>query len=47
MTTTSTIAGQVFERLLSDLKSKQFRSGEQLKFDEMRDRYNVGVAPPP
>ena len=45
MTTTSTIAGQVFERLLDDLKSNQFGPGERLKFDEMRDRYNVSVAP--
>jgi hypothetical protein len=28
MTTTSTIAGQVFERLLNDLKSNQFGPGE-------------------
>jgi DNA-binding GntR family transcriptional regulator len=45
MTTTSTLAGQVFERLLDDLKSNQFAPGERLKFEEMRGRYDVGVAP--
>jgi DNA-binding GntR family transcriptional regulator len=43
--TTSTIAGLVFERLLDDLKSNQFGPGERLKFEEMRGRYDVGVAP--
>ena len=45
MTTTPTIAGQVFERLLDDLKSNQFGPGERLKFEDMRGRYDVGVAP--
>jgi len=43
--TTSTLGGQVFERLLDDLKSNQFGPGERLKFDDMRDRYEVGTGP--
>jgi GntR family carbon starvation induced transcriptional regulator len=42
---TTTIAGRVFERLLDDLKANQFGPGERLKFEEMRGRYDVGVAP--
>ena len=44
MTASPTIAGQVFERLLRDLKSNQFKPGERLKFEQMRDRYQVSVA---
>jgi GntR family transcriptional regulator, carbon starvation induced regulator len=44
MTNSSTIAGQVFESLLQDLKSNRFKPGERLKFEEMRDRYDVSIA---
>jgi GntR family carbon starvation induced transcriptional regulator len=41
----STLAGHVFERLRDDLKSSRFMPGERLKFDEMRQTYEVGVSP--
>ena len=41
----TTVSELVFERLREDLKSNQFPPGDRLKFEEMRDRYDVSVGP--
>jgi GntR family carbon starvation induced transcriptional regulator len=40
-----TVSEHVFERLREDLKSNQFPPGDRLKFEDMRDKYDVGVGP--
>jgi GntR family carbon starvation induced transcriptional regulator len=45
MSTARTVSDQVFERLRDDLRSNRFAPGERLKFQEMRNRYQVGFGP--
>jgi DNA-binding GntR family transcriptional regulator len=40
-----TLAGYAFERLRDDLKANRFEPGARLRFEDMRARYDVGVAP--
>jgi GntR family carbon starvation induced transcriptional regulator len=40
-----TLAAYAFERLRADLKANRFKPGERLRFEDMRDIYNVGVSP--
>jgi GntR family carbon starvation induced transcriptional regulator len=43
--TSRTLAGYAFERLRDDLKANCFQPGARLRFEDMRARYDVGVAP--
>ncbi len=40
-----TLAAYAFERLRADLKANRFKPGERLRFEDMREIYNVGLSP--
>lgn len=41
----TTITESVFERLREDLTCNRFQPGARLKFEDMREKYDVGVGP--
>lgn len=41
----ATITEGVFERLREDLTCNRFKPGDRLKFEDMREKYDVGVGP--
>lgn len=44
-TVARTLAAQVFNRLQADLKANRFKPGEKLRFQQMTELYDVGIAP--
>lgn len=41
----ATLAGQAFLRLREDIKANRFKPDEKLRFDRMREIYDIGTAP--